>query len=45
MDIPAVLFSFLEAALKRRPRTTEAEFKNVMSAQFKTHLADGRGND
>ena len=25
LDIPSVLFSFLEAALKRRPRATEAE--------------------
>ena len=35
MDIPSVLFSFLEAAFKRRPRATEA----VMSARFKTRLA------
>ena len=27
MDIPSVLFSFLEAALKRRPRATETEIK------------------
>ena len=27
MDIPSVLFSFLEAALKRRPTATEAEIK------------------
>ena len=29
MDIPTVLFSFLEAALKRRPKATEAEISNV----------------
>ena len=34
-----MLFSFLEAALKRRPRATEAETKQLMSAQLKTHLA------
>ena len=33
-----MLFSFLEAALKRRPRATEAETKQLMSAQLKTHL-------
>ena len=38
MDIPSVLFSFLEAALKRRPRATKTEIKSVMSAQLKTHL-------
>ena len=27
MDIPSVLFSISEAALKRRPRATEAEIK------------------
>ena len=37
--IPSVLFSFLEAALKRRPRAIEAEIKQLMSAQLKTHLA------
>ena len=39
MYIPSVLFSFLEAALKRRPRVIEAEIKQLMSAQLKTHLA------
>ena len=39
MEIPSVLFSFLEATLKRRPTTTVAEIKGVMSAQLKTHLA------
>ena len=37
--IPSVLFSFLEAALKRRPKAIEAEIKQLMSAQLKTHLA------
>ena len=36
---PSVLFSFLESALKRRPRVTETEIKQVMSAQLKTRLA------
>ena len=35
MNILSVLFSFLEAALKRRSTATEAEIK---SAQLKTHL-------
>ena len=35
MDIPSVLFSFLEAAFKRRSTATEPE---IMSAQLKTHL-------
>ena len=39
MYIPSVLFSFLEAALKRRPRAIEAEIKQLMSAQLKMHLA------
>ena len=39
IDIPSVLFSFLEAALKRRPRATESEIKYVMSTQLKTRLA------
>ena len=39
MDIPSVLFSFLGAALKRRPRATETEIKEVMLAQRKTCLA------
>ena len=39
MYIPSVLFYFLEAALKRRPRVIEAEIKQLMSAQLKTHLA------
>ena len=38
MDIPSVLFSFSEAALKRRPTATEAEIKQVMLAQLKTNL-------
>ena len=39
MCIPSLLFSFLEVALKRRPRAIEAEVKQLMSAQLKTHLA------
>ena len=39
MYIPSVLFSFLEAALKRRPRAIEVEIKQLMSAQLKMHLA------
>ena len=39
MYSPSVLFSFLEAALKRQPRAIEAEIKQLLSAQFKTHLA------
>ena len=39
MYILSVLFSFLEAELKRPPRTIEAEIKQLMSAQFKTRLA------
>ena len=39
MYIPSVLFSFLEAELKRRPRVIEAETTQLMSAQLKTHLA------
>ena len=39
MDIPSVLFSFSEAAFKRGSTATEAEIKQVMSAQLKTHLA------
>ena len=38
MDIPSVLFSSSEAALKRRSTATEAEIKQVMSAQLKTNL-------
>ena len=38
MDIPSV-FSFSEASLKRRSTSTEAEIKQVMSAQLKTYLA------
>ena len=44
INILSVLFSSLEAALKRRPRAIEAKIKQL-SAQFKTHLAvhgDGR---
>ena len=39
MDIPSVLFIFLEATLKRRSTATVAEIKQVMSAKLKTHLA------
>ena len=39
MVIPSVLFSFLEAALRCPLTATEAEIKQVMSAQLKTHLA------
>ena len=39
MNISSVLFSFLEDALKRQPRAIEAEIKQLMSAQHKTHLA------
>ena len=39
MDIPSVLFSFSEAALKRRRKETEAEIKYVMSAQLKMCMA------
>ena len=39
MYISSALFSFLEAALKRRPRAIEAETKQLMSARLKTHLA------
>ena len=39
MDIPSVLCSFSEAVLKRRSTATEAEIKQVISAQLKTQLA------
>ena len=39
MYIPWVLFPFLEAALKRRPRAIEAEIKQLMPAKLKMHLA------
>ena len=39
MYIPSVLFSFLEAGLKLRQQAIEAEIKQLMSAQLKTHLA------
>ena len=39
MYIPSVLFSFSEAALNCRLRVIEAELKQLMSAQLKTHLA------
>ena len=39
MYISSVLLSFLEAALKRRPRAIEVEIEQLMSAQFKTILA------
>ena len=51
MYIPWVLFPFLEAALKHRPRAIEAEIKQLMPAKLKMHLvvcmvvADGREND
>ena len=38
MDIYSVLFSFLEAALKRRSTVTEIEIKLVILAWVKTHL-------
>ena len=37
MYIPSVLFSFLEATLKRRLRVTEAEIKQLMSAHLAVH--------
>ena len=33
-----MLFSFLEAALKSRPKAIEAEIKQLMFLQLKTHL-------
>ena len=40
MYIPSVLFSFLEAALKRRSTAIEAEIKRLMLAHVqKTHQA------
>ena len=39
MYIPLVLLSFLKVELKHRPRVIEAEIKQLMSAQLKTHLA------
>ena len=39
MDIPSVLFSFLEAAFERRSTATEPEIKQLMPTQLKTHLA------
>ena len=39
MHVPPVLLSFLEDALKRQPRATEAEIKLLISEQLKTHLA------
>ena len=44
MHIPSVLFSFLEAMLKRRLRVIEAEIKEIMSAQLKTHVTVHGGN-
>ena len=38
MDIYSVLFSFLEAALKRRSTVTETEIKLVILAWVITHL-------
>ena len=37
MYIRSVLFSFLEAALKRRPRATEAEIKLLMCRHSLKH--------
>ena len=34
MDIPSVLFSFLEAAFERRSTATEPDIKSLMSAQL-----------
>ena len=39
MYIPSVLFSFLEAAVKRRPIVIDAKIKQLMSSHLKTHLA------
>ena len=39
LSITSVLFYFSEVALQRRLTATEAEIKQVMSAQLKTHLA------
>ena len=38
MDIYSVLFSFSEAALKRRSTVTETEIKLVILAWVRTHL-------
>ena len=38
MGILSVLFSFLNTALKLRPRATDAEIKQVISAQLKMCL-------
>ena len=35
IDTPSLLFSFLEAASKRRRRATETEIKQVMSASLR----------
>ena len=39
MDIPSLLLSFLEAALKRQSTATVAEIKEIMSGKLNTHLA------
>ena len=39
MDIPSLLLSFLEAALKRQSTVTVAEIKEIMSGKLNTHLA------
>ena len=41
MGILSVLLSFLDTALKLRPRATDAEIKQVISAQLKTRLTVG----
>ena len=38
MDIPSILFSFSEAALKRWSTATEAELKQAVSAQLNIYL-------
>ena len=38
MDIPSILFSFSEAALKRWSTATEAELKQAVSAELKIYL-------
>ena len=39
IDIPSVLFSFLEAAFERQSIATEPEIKKLLSAQLKNNLA------
>ena len=38
VDIPSVLFSFSEVALKRRLTATVAEIKQLMLAKLETHM-------